>query len=145
MRLQDIIARLEAKVTDIKSVGGALAFTTLKDGAVKRSPAAFVLPGNERASENRLSTGGIRQKVSVRFKVLLAFQRPGASGGKSIDDFEAIRKSLHGALIGWRSDGMQKPVTYVGTQVLGIEKKTGTAWFELTYATSTQISTRGQS
>lgn len=145
MRTADIVDRLKSEVSALKAVDGAQAFTALKDGAVKRSPSAFVLPGNERAGKSKLSTGGIRQTVSVNFIVVIGFQNSGNSGERGVDAFEDVREACQNALLGWRSDGMAEAVTYGGTQVLGLDRKTGTAWFQLTFATSKIIQKLGGS
>ena len=143
MRLADIETWLRAHVTSLNFVGGAAAFTALQDGRLKKTASAFVVPGRERAAPSKVATGGIRQNIDVRFSVLLGFLRPGSTGRDGVERFDALRDEILNALIGWKAPGMADGITYSGYQVLGLDPKQGSAWFQIDFLTSRIIHKTG--
>lgn len=144
MKHADIVARLKDKVPALKTVAGASGFLALKNGAVKKSPSGFVVPGGDQAGLNSLPPNSIRQPIGIQFTVLLGFLKPGIKGDRGVDAYDDIKKEIQAALIGWRAPDTDMPITYVRSNVLGIDPKAGTAWFELKFQTHETYHQQGE-
>ncbi|MDD5249644.1 MAG: hypothetical protein PHY45_11695 [Rhodocyclaceae bacterium] len=112
MDLHPIAQRIKTEVPALTAIGLAGDFQSALANLRIQTPAAFVLPGPERAGANEV-VGEICQRVALRFVVALAVQNlRDMQGDAAQTDLDGIRKALAAALIGWIPPGAVYPVTY---------------------------------
>lgn len=115
---QWIIDRLKSEVTDLKLVGGAADLAAAAD-SLRQTPAAFVLPSAERASESTTGTVVVSQHNTVRFAVVIAVQNLRDARGENAQvDMRGLRTSIITALHGWQTDPDFDPVEFGSGRLL---------------------------
>lgn len=121
MDLSPIETRLHAQLTGLRTVGLSADFD-LAIGGVVATPAAFVLPLADQASDLGM-TGSTGQRVVQAFSVLLCLSnRRDAKGSAALQDLHAHRMALRTALVGWVPDAANgEPVTYTAGRLLKMD------------------------
>lgn len=121
MDLSAIIARLQAQVTGLKSVGGA-ADLNAAINSVLAMPSAFVMPVREAASHGD-TLQRTHQVISQTFGVVLVLSnKRDASGYAAQLDLAALRAQVKTALIGWiPSAASDQPTHFMGGQLLSMD------------------------
>lgn len=131
--LGDLRDRLDALevFTAVSDVVGA---TEAMEGAV-RTPAAFVAMAAERATPNR--TQGVHdQAVEASLAVLFVVKAQRADG-RRVDEVEAMRLAVIGALAGFTPTGASKALDYSGFRI--VRMGGGLIWCECTFATGWRL------
>jgi len=134
MKHADVISRLKASETGLVHVDGAAGYIGLSDGRIKKSPTGYVVPLGERAAPSK-SNGAVRQLVAVRFGVIIGFMNSGGAGARGVEGYDDVRQGVFDALLGYQLPGTQTPIEYGGARIMGLDRKTSTAWFELSFIT----------
>lgn len=120
--IRDHIAAIEPP--PFRSVGAAADYASLDaPPPVARLPAAYVIELADSADPNGLATGGIRQRVTRGFGVVLivsALRDP--KGGPAASTLAPLRQALRQALVGFSPDEAHEPVTYVRGRLLAAER-----------------------
>ena len=118
--------------TLIAQVGGSADIDP--DINVQSLPAAFVVLGGERASDNT-HTGAIQQLVTSQFVVMYAVRNVrDADGVESAVELEPLRKEVHGLLIGWAPESKYDPLIFRSGQLLQMDDA-GVLWWVDTFET----------
>lgn len=113
MDLIPVLARLTDQVSLCRSIGGAADLAAIDDGLVA-TPALFLLPARESASDMNFA-GDTIQRVNASFFVALAVSNEGSAQGEgALGDLEPFRDQVKGALLGWVPASSFDPVAYVG-------------------------------
>lgn len=118
-----ILERLRA-LDALTTVDTAAAYAALEaPPPAARCPAAYVIELADEASENGIATGGIRQRLSERFGVVLVLSslrdRRGAAAQAAL---RPVRVAVRGALLGWAPDEAHDAITYVSGALVGAER-----------------------
>jgi len=131
---QIIIDYLDAQVSRLKSVDGAAGLASASAN-LKQSPAAFVVPLNDRASGNRTGTMVVHQNNTTRFAVIVAVQNlRDPRGDKARDDLRALRQDILNTLHGWVPGDAFNPVEYGGGRMLKLTNQV--LWWQDEFLTS---------
>lgn len=100
-----------------------------------RSGSAIVMPWQERATPQTLSTGGFRQKVAVQFAVgMVVRDYAGLMGEVRALQFDTLKSDIEAALAGWEPEGAIQPCELIGGESSPIDK--GVSIFVQTWATA---------
>lgn len=103
MDYEPVVVRIRAQCPAYKLVDFAASFEALKARGIPPLPAAFLLPGKESGSRNKLGSGGVHNQVRFRFRVYHMVKYAGdVLGGKAVDILEPLRAPLRNALMAWR-------------------------------------------
>ena len=99
----DVIARLAAEVTDLRSVDGAASFTTLvsRNAMPANTPAAHVLLGTLRGGTSDAMTGVFTQSVTEGISIILTLRPNDRLGSRAIEPIEGLKNDVIAALAGW--------------------------------------------
>lgn len=134
MDLAAVITRIRAQCASFSNrVAGAaeLAHVERETDALAK-PSAWVIPGAERATENRVDLGAL-DRIEESFGVVVAFGNTGDARGQAASvSVEAIRDELRAGLIGWAVDSDHLPTQYAGGDLGSIDRST--LWYEFTFA-----------
>ncbi len=124
MKLTPIIATLRARCPVFDNrVAGAAQFKNLPDTGKLRLPAAYVVPGDDNASEQR-SQSDYWQTISEGFSVIIFVSNGVDERGQSasFDVVHDIRNMLFRALLGWNPEPTGNPITYDGGTLLDVNR-----------------------
>lgn len=114
-------ARLQLRAPILSSVGGGVSLAAVQR-APRRKPAAWVLPAQEVAGQNRLATVAVRQTMTYRFGVLVCVQNARDSRGDAArDDLLVVREEVLSALLGWSPAAGFDPVTFGSGSMLQLD------------------------
>lgn len=123
MDLSTVLARLKSEVTIIRSIGGAADLASIDDGLVA-TPALFLLPANERASDMEFA-GDTIQHVQASFFVALAVSNEGSAQGEdALGELEPFRNQVKSALLGWIPIVNHDPVSFVSGSLISFNDAT---------------------
>lgn len=90
---------------------------------VARLPAAYVIELSDSAGPNGLVTGGIRQRLTRGFGVVLIVSAlRDAKGGAAAVSLRPLREALQQALLGFQPDDAHEPITYARGRLLAAER-----------------------
>lgn len=132
--LADIAARLRDLCPSLLVVGDAAQFAAVVD-QLPDTPAAYVIPLNERASANRFASGAVHQEVDAQLGVVFAVRNvTDARGAAANADLAALRAEVSAALIGWQPDGCSDHVLFAGGELVAFAN--GCLWWQDEYVTS---------
>lgn len=101
-----VVERIRSECAGYRLVDFSASFEALRDRGLPVLPAAFVLPGKEAGTRNKLGSGGVHNPVRFRFRVYTLVKFAGdAMGGKAVDILEPLRLPLRDALMSWKVPG----------------------------------------
>jgi hypothetical protein len=110
----EIVARLKAQASALRSVGTAEDLAALAKGASPRDGDSFVIPFGETASPNQFATGYFRQHVVVQFLVAFIIRHAAdAKGAERISKFDEYKASIEAAIAGWAPAEQSDPCTLI--------------------------------
>jgi hypothetical protein len=123
--------RITDMVPDLVSVTGVAALVAAK-GVVKRQPACYIAPGEERAGGNEEVDGAVTQLHAETFVCWLAVANgASATGMDAQEDLAALSESLRAALIGWEPTPDYTPIELVSAGPVQWEDDQTLFWPEL--------------
>lgn len=100
-----IVERLEAMAPALTSIGVAEDLEALSRGTAPKNGAAFVLPFQDRPSENAYMSGGFSQRIEVLLLVAFVIRRSDdAKGAQRAGSFDLFKGEIESALAGWSPD-----------------------------------------
>ncbi len=94
----------------------------------------YVLPDQEDPATNRMRDGSVLQTMTARVMVVIA-QRIRARGEE--DNLEALKQSVHRALLGYTPAGYKESLSYAGGNLINLDD--GTVWYGQRYETERVI------
>lgn len=136
--IESIVSRLKAALPadqwravhmaeDLDAVGAMI-------GLIE-SGSAIVMPFRERADPQALATGGFRQRVAVQFLSVVVLREYGqAMGGSRAARFDAAKRDIEAALVGWTPDGCFEPCAMVDGESSPFDK--GVSFYVHTWQTA---------
>lgn len=131
MDLTPVITRLREQATDLRFVGGQ---ADLPDPtSYAQRPAAFVYPLTDQPAGNSL-VGGVDQRVTVRFGVLLALTNVRRTRAAALPDLEAIRVAVRTALLNWQPTGADDVCVFAGGSLRSLDDSI--LWWQDDYLTA---------
>lgn len=131
---QWVIDRLKAQVALLKRVSGAAEIAAAAED-LKQAPAAFVVPGSERASGSSSGTLVVSQSNAVRLGVVLAVQNlRDPVGEKAQSDLLEVREAIMTALHGWQPSDDFDPLEFGGGRMLSLTDQV--LWWQDDFLTS---------
>lgn len=132
--LAPIVARVAAQCPLLVSVAGASEFAAVSE-RVTIHPAAWVLPEQDSAGDNRYGAGAISQRVATAFSVVIvAGTRGDQLGGATHDVLRPLRLQVLEALLGWHPTDAAEPITYLSGELLQVSA--GLVWWRDTYTSA---------
>ncbi|OCG64017.1 phage tail terminator protein [Gilliamella sp. Fer4-1] len=103
-------------------VGGAAAFSAIKDTALLKLPAAYVVPLDDRAQDNKPQTD-YWQNVTESFGVIVVLKPLDEQGQhEAYDIVENIKTELWRALLGLEPSPSHNPIQYDGGGLLDLDQ-----------------------
>jgi len=106
MDLDNVITRIKDNIPELRTVGGSVEIAVARED-LRTTPAVFVLAATEGSEGNTFGTGGVSQRVTVTFSIVLAVSNYQDSTGKAGHDaLQAIRADLMTTLLGWTPPDM---------------------------------------
>ncbi len=124
--IDEIVCRLEAETTSFKLVTHAYSMTMI-DNISEETPAVFVYPGEESASESGFDSQVIQQNHMQAVAIIV-----GSTSG-----VEALKKDVRSALIGWQPSQYHDPVQLVKGRPEEISSSH--IWWKEIYTSSVQL------
>ncbi|QBH98414.1 hypothetical protein EKN56_19675 [Limnobaculum zhutongyuii] len=124
MKLSLIIAALRLRCPVFESrVSGAAEFKPLPDTAKMKLPAAYVIPLDDNAEDNKSQTD-YWQNITDGFAVIVIIDNQSDERGQksSHDAVHDIRNELWKALLGWQVDDCYDPIQYDGGNLLDMNR-----------------------
>ena len=137
MDLELVITRLTPLVTakTLTLLGGSADLAGAQLDAGNGYPAAYVIPLAERGGQNNSATMFVRQKIDMRFGVLLAVKNwRDAVSRRSLNDLKSIKDAVRASLIGWLPTGCDDLVTFGSGKLVRIQD--GILWWQEEYLTA---------
>lgn len=123
-----VTARL-AGTTGLMDIGGAVEYFAARE-ALKRWPAAFVLPAKDTAAPNAFADGALDQQVVARYGVILAVRNlRDAKGEAAMADLTPLRQAVWTQLLGWVPAAGFSPCTYGGGRLLDLDEAAQVLWW----------------
>lgn len=130
--IQEVIDRLKTS-TLLSMVGGSAEIDP--DINLQSVPAAFVVYGGERASDNMIMNA-VQQQVIAQFAVLLAVRNvQDADGVESLKDLQPLRAEVKNLLISWSPNSECDPIIFRTGSLLQIDTS-GVLWWVDTFETA---------
>ncbi len=134
MDLHPIAVQIKSLTPALADIGLAGDFQTAMQNLRLKTPAAFVLPGPERAGPN-IYIQAVGQLVTMRFSVVLAIQNlRDMQGDAAQTDLDPIRTAVLAALLGWQPGAADSPITFGGGRML--KWADGVLWWQDDYDTT---------
>lgn len=128
-----IVARLDAQVSSLKKVAGAVDLAAAQADIKNQTPAAWVIELADQAGENQLASQ-VSQHAAVRFGVVFAVSNlRDARGEAALGDAKPLREAVMTALLGWQPGTGYDPCEYVGGALLALD--TPILWWQDVYST----------
>lgn len=122
MKISLVIAQLRTWCpTFAQRVAGGLEFDLVRDSALLPMPAAYVVMTGDDPSDNT-SQNSTRQPVADEFDVVVALASGDERGQAAADPLHDIRAELLRALAGWKPMPGYDPITYVGGNILLLDR-----------------------
>lgn len=123
MILSTIINQLKTNCpTFVNRVAGAAEYTVLKDATSMTLPAAFVVPLDDDAEQNRSQTG-YWQTVNDSFAVVVVLANQADERGQAAyDNLHTLRAELWAALLGFKPSAEYDRIEYQGAQLLSLDR-----------------------
>lgn len=124
MKLTPIVATLRARVLRFENrVAGAAQFKNLPAVGKMTLPAAYVLPADDEAGEQRSLTDYM-QVIEEGFAVVVVLDNTPDERGQmaAFDAVHDMRRELWKALLGWEPPDSGGPITYLGGRVIQLDR-----------------------
>jgi len=124
MKLSNVIAALRTRCPSFEGrIAGAAEFKALSENGKMRLPAAYVIPTEDAAAEQKSLTD-YWQNVTEGFAVVVVLDNTRDQRGQaaSYDAVHDIRAELWKALLGWQPEENGGPVYYAGGQLLDMDR-----------------------
>jgi hypothetical protein len=132
--LADVAARLREQCPSLRVVGDAAQFAAVID-QLPDTPAAYVIPLNERAGPNRFASGAVHQEVEAQFGVVFAVRNvTDGRGAAAAADLSGLRAEVSAALVGWMPAGCSDLVIFAGGELVAFAN--GCLWWQDEYVTA---------
>lgn len=128
--------RLKEKAQGLASVEILENLAALENMTAPESGATFVIPFRERGAPNKLMGGAFRQSVTVQVMVAFAIRADDdPSGTGRISQFDTYKRSIQGAVGGWRPGSDSRPCELVSGEATPLNSNTAiyAQVFETTY------------
>lgn len=129
MKLSPVIATLRANCLFFENrVAGAAQFKDLPEVGKMSLPAAYVVPGDDAAGEQKSQTD-YWQDLTESFSVIVFVSNGRDERGQfaSYDVVHDVRQQLFKALLGWDPENCGSPIHYLGGTLLDVNR------YELSY------------
>lgn len=134
MKLNSIIDRIGQEVAALKLVGGAVEFEKASQG-LTALPAAFVLPANERASDNDFMAQVVQQQVTLQFVVMIAVRNlSDREGVGAVEALQPVRHATRQALLNWVPEGADEGIEFQSGSMLQFSNSD--LWWQDFYTTA---------
>lgn len=123
MKLSNIVQTLRQLSPSFEGrIGGAAEFSVIKDAAFLRLPAAYVVPLDDRAEDNKSQTD-YWQDVTEGFGVIVVLKPLDERGQhEAYDIVEDIKTELWRALLGLEVSPAHHPIQYDGGDLLDLDR-----------------------
>lgn len=128
--------RLKDKAQALASVEILENLAALENMTAPDSGATFVIPFRERGAPNKVLGGVFRQQLTVQVMVAFAIRSDDdPSGSERISGFDTYKRSILGAVVGWRPERESRPCELVSGEAtpLNINTAVYVQIFETTY------------
>ncbi len=140
MRLSPIVVRLRATTTRFGNrIAGSAELETAMNGTLM-GECAFVVPLGEFADPSKYS-GGINQKITERFGVIVALQNDTTAKDKlgltAYDLLDSVRAQIFKAILGWEMPGTETPISYGGARLITLNR--GYLWYQYEFVFDTRV------
>lgn len=121
-----VLTRLRAMCVDLRQIDQAAELAAVVDDPGAVTPAAYLLPTDERANASNYSSGLVRQQVSVRLPILIRCRnaRGAQLGGDALASLPAVRLALRTALLRWQPPGCDLPLTFAESRIVRYDSAT---------------------
>ncbi|HHT2831378.1 TPA: phage tail terminator protein [Klebsiella aerogenes] len=124
MKLTPIIAALRSRCPRFENrVGGAAQFKAIPEAGKLKLPAAYVVPSEDSAGENRSQTD-YWQDLTEGFSVIVVLSNERDEKGQwaSYDAVHDVRGELWKALLGWEPNPAGHEIVYAGGMLLELNR-----------------------
>lgn len=129
-----IILRLREQCPELRLVGGAAQLESAIE-ALTATPAAFVLPARESATESPFMDQTVQQEVLAEFAVVIAAANlADDEGAAARESLQAVRDSVRTALLGWTPDDAMSGCEFVSGELA--QFKDSLLWWTDSYSTT---------
>lgn len=124
--IDPVLQRLRAMCVDLRQIDQAAELASVYSDPAAVTPAAFVLPPDERAGESNYSSGMVRQNVSVRLPIVLRCRnfRRGELGSDALASLPLQRLALRTALLRWTPTGADRAMAFGESRVIRYDSST---------------------
>lgn len=118
-------------------VGGAAEFSAIKDTAFLKLPAAYVVPLDDRAEDNKSQTD-YWQNVTEGFGVIVVLKPLDERGQhEAYDIVENIKTELWRALLGYEPSPVHYPIQYDGGDLLDLDR--GRIFYQFNFSSVREV------
>ena len=118
-------------------IGAAAEFSTIKDMAFLKLPAAYVVPLDDRADDNKSQTD-YWQNVTEGFGVIVVFKPMDKRGQhEAYDIVENIKTELWRALLGYEPSPSHYPIQYDGGDLLDLDR--GRIFYQFNFSSVREV------
>lgn len=118
-------------------VGGAAEFSAIKDTAFLKLPAAYVVPLDDRAEDNKSQTD-YWQNVTEGFGVIVVLKPLDERGQhEAYDIVENIKTELWRALLGYEPSPAHYPIQYDGGDLLDLDR--GRIFYQFNFSSVREV------
>jgi hypothetical protein len=118
------------------AVGGAGDFAAAAEQLIK-TRSLFVMPPVESLGPNTTGTQVVRQKSTVRARIVLGFIVRSATKEDLSGDVDTTREALKAALVGWTPDAsVYAPMMFAGSSALAAGKDGATVFYACDFFTN---------
>ena len=138
--IADVIARLNARVPEFRSIEGVADFTELlKQNALpQQTPAAHVVPNGIRGGKPEAAAGLFTQSTSEAIAVLLTLRSNDQAGERALADVDGLIGNVINAIAGWASNDEVGVFQLETGSVLSLAA--GTLVYQLTFSITDELS-----
>ncbi|WP_339636168.1 hypothetical protein [uncultured Sulfitobacter sp.] len=137
--IDDVIARLKERVTDLRRVEGAAGFTAIMERRAwpENTPAAYVIPVSLAGGT---ATGGANSYVQATVEtigVVLILRPNDRLGTRGIEPVEGLKADVIAALAGWAPGDQTGDFTLKGGRMTNVQA--GACAYQIDFAISDQL------
>lgn len=114
LTLADVRARLKA-LNVFALVGGTIEMATARKAIPAATPACYVFPLADTASENESAPNGVSQAITSQFGVTIVVKNVSDAIGQAAEaDLQVLVDAVRVALLGWQPEGTEKKIEFKG-------------------------------
>ena len=138
MKLSNIVHTLRHFSPSFEGrVGGAAEFSAIKDATFLKLPAAYVVPLDDRADDNKSQTD-YWQNVTEGFGVIVVLKPLDERGQhEAYDIVENIKAELWRALLGYEPSPLHYPIQYDGGDLLDLDR--GRIFYQFNFSSVREV------